>query len=103
MTVETSVSCSYKLSAAVTTTASQAEALLAILEWWGELFEAKKAELLPCNEANEWGDDDDDWNDGWETLQDLEQYVVSAHPLHACWLQQIHCFVHAWKRSSTYR
>ena len=32
MTVETSVSCSYKLSAAVTTTASQAEALLAILE-----------------------------------------------------------------------
>ncbi|KAF3533229.1 hypothetical protein DY000_02038258 [Brassica cretica] len=31
---------------------------------------SKKAELLPCNEANEWGDDDDDdWNDGWETLE----------------------------------
>ncbi|KAG2239443.1 hypothetical protein Bca52824_091787 [Brassica carinata] len=73
----------------------QAEALLAILEGWEELFEAKKAELLlPSNEANQ-GDDwgDDAWNDGWETLQDLEpeekekkEYVVAAHPLHSCWL-----------------
>ncbi|CAN7080553.1 unnamed protein product [Brassica oleracea var. botrytis] len=93
--VETSVSCFSKLSAAVTT-ASQAEALLAILEGWEELFEAKKAELLlPSNEATDEGDDwgDDAWNDGWETLQDLEpeekekkEYVVAAHPLHSCWL-----------------
>ncbi|CAN7101395.1 unnamed protein product [Brassica rapa subsp. narinosa] len=93
--VETSVSCFSKLSAAVTT-ASQAEALLAILEGWEELFEAKKADLLlPSNEATDEGDDwgDDAWNDGWETLQELEpeekekkEYVVAAHPLHSCWL-----------------
>jgi hypothetical protein len=93
-TVETSVSCFSKLSAAVTT-ASQAEALLAILEGWEELFEAKNAELLPSNEATDQGNDwgDDDWNDGWETLQESEpvekvkkECVVSAHPLHSCWL-----------------
>ncbi|VVB17346.1 unnamed protein product [Arabis nemorensis] len=93
-TVETSVSCFSNLSAAVTT-ASQAEALLAILEGWEELFEAKKAELLPSKEATDQGNDwgDDDWNDGWETLQDSEpvekenkEYVVSAHRLHSCWL-----------------
>ncbi|CAN8252182.1 unnamed protein product [Cochlearia groenlandica] len=92
--VETSVSCFSKLSAAVTT-ASQAEALLAILEGWEELFEAKKAELLPSNEATEQGNDwgDDDWNDGWETLQESEPVEkekteggVSVHPLHSCWL-----------------
>lgn len=44
------VSCFYKLPAAVTT-ASQAEALLAILQGWEELFEAKKAELVQCNDA----------------------------------------------------
>lgn len=37
------------------TTASQAEALREILEGWEELFEAKKDELVPCIEANEWG------------------------------------------------
>ncbi|VVA99910.1 unnamed protein product [Arabis nemorensis] len=63
--VETPVSCFYKLSASVTA-ASQAEALLAILEGWEELFEAKKAELLPSNETIEQGNDwtNDDWNDG---------------------------------------
>ncbi|CAH2044315.1 unnamed protein product [Thlaspi arvense] len=92
--VETSVSCFSKLSAAVTT-ALQAEALLAVLEGWEELFEAKKAELPPSNEATDQGNDwgNDDWNDGWETLQESEpvekekkEYVVSAHPLHSCWL-----------------
>uniref|UniRef100_A0A1J3GWA6 MAG2-interacting protein 2 n=1 Tax=Noccaea caerulescens TaxID=107243 RepID=A0A1J3GWA6_NOCCA len=92
--VETSVSCFSKLSAAVASP-SQAEALLAILEGWEELFEAKKAELLPSNEATDQGNDwgDDDWNDGWETLQESEpverekkEHVVSPHPLHSCWL-----------------
>ncbi|XP_019090516.1 PREDICTED: MAG2-interacting protein 2-like [Camelina sativa] len=99
--VETSVSCFSKLSSAVTT-ASQAEALLAILEGWEELFEAKKAELLPSNEATDQGSDwsNDDWNDGWETFQEPEpmekekkEYIVSAHPLHSCWLDILRKYI----------
>lgn len=99
--VETSVSCFSKLSAAVAT-ASQAEALLAILEGWEELFEAKKAELLPSNETTDQGNDwgNEDWNDGWETLQEPEpvekektEHVVLAHPLHSCWLDILRKYI----------
>ncbi|XP_010519456.1 PREDICTED: MAG2-interacting protein 2 isoform X2 [Tarenaya hassleriana] len=95
--IETSVSCFFKLSATVGTVL-QADALLEILEEWEELFDDKKAEVPPSSEISDPGKDDDwandDWNDGWETLQESEPLPkekeldsVSVHPLHSCWLE----------------
>lgn len=89
---ETAASCFLKLSG-VTQTDSHIDALLAILGEWERLFMAKQDEKVSV-EASDAGNgwNDDNWDEGWESFQDLEPLeeenkgsFPSVHPLHVCW------------------
>lgn len=91
---ETAASCFLKLSG-VTETDSHIDALLAILGEWERLFMAKQDEKVSAeasDEGNGWNDDN--WDEGWESFQDVEPLeeektgsFPSVHPLHVCWME----------------
>lgn len=92
--VETAVSCFFKLSG-VAHTDSHIDSLVAVLGEWEGLFMMKhdeEASLEASDAGNAWNGDD--WDEGWESFQDVEPPEKektgsgpSLHPLHACWLE----------------
>ncbi|KAE8723929.1 MAG2-interacting protein 2 [Hibiscus syriacus] len=93
-TVDTAVSCFLKLYA-VANADPHYDVLVAILEEWEGLFVIKKEEEASAaltNAENNWSNDD--WDEGWESFQDIEPLEnekkgdsLSIHPLHKCWTE----------------
>lgn len=92
--VETAVSCFLKLCDASISDSSQVDALVAILEEWEGLFlmKAEVASAEASDTENNWASDD--WDEGWESFQEVEAVdkkeekdrSSSLHPLHVCWM-----------------
>ncbi|GMJ00509.1 MAG2-interacting protein 2 [Hibiscus trionum] len=93
-TVDTSVSCFLKLCAGANAD-PHLDVLVAILEEWEGLFAIKKegeASAVLTNAENNWSNDD--WDEGWESFQEIEPLEkekkgdsLSIHPLHVCWTE----------------
>ncbi|KAL5567716.1 hypothetical protein UlMin_024291 [Ulmus minor] len=93
LNVDTAVSCFLKFSG-VAHTDSHIDSLLSILEEWEGLFMAmpdEEASAEASDTGNMWSDD---WDEGWESFQDIEppekertSSSSSLHPLHVCWLE----------------
>lgn len=94
LNVETAVSCFLKLSG-IAHTDSHIDSLLAILGEWEGLFMVRRdedASVVAPDSVNLWNNDD--WDEGWESFQDIEPpeketkpAVSSIHPLHVCWME----------------
>ncbi|XP_077245639.1 MAG2-interacting protein 2-like isoform X2 [Tasmannia lanceolata] len=92
-TLDSAVSCFFRLSASATSE-PHFDSLRAILEEWEELFTStKEEELFSSNNFSS-----DDWDEGWEHFQEEEEPVenekkkvepISIHPLHLCWAEII--------------
>ncbi|XP_056175695.1 MAG2-interacting protein 2 isoform X3 [Syzygium oleosum] len=94
--IGTVVSCFSKLCGAADTD-SYLKALVTVLGEWEGLFVVGKddknsAEVTDA--GNDW--DNDDWNEGWESFQEVEPLNTeskgsssSLHPLHVCWSELI--------------
>ncbi|XP_060963634.1 MAG2-interacting protein 2-like [Cannabis sativa] len=93
-TVETAVSCFFKLSE-VSDSDAHIDSLVAVLGEWEGLFTTRhdeKASSEASDAENAWNSDN--WDEGWESFQDAEtpekeksEISSSLHPLHACWLE----------------
>ncbi|KAA8544424.1 hypothetical protein F0562_022436 [Nyssa sinensis] len=94
LTIDSAVSCFFKLCGAATSD-PHFDALLAILGEWEGLFTVRRDEADSVEssvaEAN-WNNDD--WDEGWESFQEepVEKETKtdnssSVHPLHACWME----------------
>ncbi|PON72010.1 Sec39 domain containing protein [Parasponia andersonii] len=91
-TVETAVSCFFKLSG-VSQTDAHIDSLLDVLGEWEGLFlkrHDEEASLEESDAGNTWNTDN--WDEGWESFQDIEppekeksKSTPSLHPLHVCW------------------
>ncbi|XVF51051.1 hypothetical protein PTKIN_Ptkin04bG0153100 [Pterospermum kingtungense] len=91
MNVETAVSCFLKLCGFANAD-PHFDVLMAILEEWEGLFVTKKEEVASAilSDAENWSNDD--WDEGWESFQEIEPLekekkpdLLSVHPLHDCW------------------
>uniref|UniRef100_A0A5B7BPD7 Putative MAG2-interacting protein 2 n=1 Tax=Davidia involucrata TaxID=16924 RepID=A0A5B7BPD7_DAVIN len=93
-TVDSAVSCFFKLCRAATSE-PHFDALLAILGEWEGLFTIRRdeADSVEASDAGvNWNNDD--WDEGWESFQEepVEKEMKtdnssSVHPLHACWME----------------
>lgn len=92
--VEAAVSCFLKLCGGASTD-PHLDALVAILEEWEGHF-VTNDEVASITEASniEHNWSNDDWDEGWETFQEVEPLnqdkkmkSPSVHPLHVCWLE----------------
>ncbi|XVE58313.1 hypothetical protein DITRI_Ditri04bG0160200 [Diplodiscus trichospermus] len=94
LNVETAVSCFLKLCE-VANADPHFDVLVAILEEWEGLFLIKKEEVASpvlLDAENNWSNDD--WDEGWESFQEVEPSekekkgdLLSVHPLHECWAE----------------
>ncbi|KAF8030750.1 hypothetical protein BT93_D0053 [Corymbia citriodora subsp. variegata] len=94
--IGTAVSCFSKLCRAADAD-SYLKALVAVLGEWEGLFVVRKDDKNPAevtDGGNDW--DNDDWNEGWESFQEVEPLdteskgsSLSLHPLHICWSELI--------------
>lgn len=94
--IGTAVSCFSKLCGAADTD-SHLKALVTVLGEWEGLFVVGKDDknsIEVTDTGNDW--DNDDWNEGWESFQEVEPLNIeskgssfSFHPLHDCWSELI--------------
>ncbi|KAK8658359.1 hypothetical protein V6N13_036567 [Hibiscus sabdariffa] len=91
--VDTAVSCFFKLCA-VANSDPHLDVVVAILEEWEGLFVIKKEEEASAvtDAENNWSNDD--WDEGWESFQEIEPLEnenkgdsLLIHPLHVCWTE----------------
>ncbi|KAJ8770618.1 hypothetical protein K2173_021265 [Erythroxylum novogranatense] len=92
--VEKATLCFFKLCEA-SSTVHHCDTLLAILEEW-EGFFVVGGNVVESTEASEAGNcwNDDDWDEGWESFQEVESFEkektdksLCVHPLHLCWVE----------------
>ncbi|KAL4300939.1 hypothetical protein S245_060885 [Arachis hypogaea] len=96
LNVDSAVSCFLKFFGEASND-SHFDALIAILEEWDGLFTTvKDRQRENAAEASEGGNDwnNDDWDEGWESLEEVENTEkvkkgdsASVHPLHVCWTE----------------
>lgn len=94
LNTETAVSCFLKLCEGSNSN-TDVEVLLAILEEWEGFFVVRRDEKDSA-EASAAGIDwnNDDWDEGWESFQEVESLdkektgnCLCVHPLHVCWME----------------
>lgn len=110
LNVDSAVSCFSRLCAEASTDL-HFDALLAILEEWDGLFTRGKDGETTAEVSegrNDWNNDD--WDEGWESLEEVENVVkekkedsVSIHPLHVCWTEILKKLVHVSRFSDVMR
>ncbi|CAM8900818.1 unnamed protein product [Rhodiola kirilowii] len=91
-TVESAISCFMKLSEA-SSTRSDLDSLLMIMEEWEGLFTISKAEssAKASDPENNW--DDNGWDEGWDLEEEVPKETekkyscLAVHPLHVCWME----------------
>lgn len=97
--VEAAVSCFFKLCGAASED-PHFDALVAILEEWEGLFiiRDEAASVAASDSENNWNIDD--WDEGWESFQDVEptekekkDISLAVHPLHICWMEIFKKFI----------
>ncbi|XP_031381223.1 MAG2-interacting protein 2 isoform X1 [Punica granatum] len=100
--VSTAVSCFVKLCKEANTE-SHLDALVAVLGEWEGLFVLNREKKSSLEVSAEGGDDwgNDDWDEGWESFQEVEPLddketkgeSPSLHPLHECWTELLRKYI----------